>query len=121
MRGTRVRPQFGHLAADRSPGAFMNLRRHGRPLRRIEVLTGLALATGDAETAAAATAAVVALRNDQQMVLRAGVAARLDNIGKRWAAIVGADQWAKCVGDLSARPHDELRDLLVRSFAARAA
>jgi hypothetical protein len=99
----------------------MNLRRHGRPLRRIEVLTGLALATGDAETAAAATAAAVALRDDQQMVLPAGVAARLDRIWERWASIVGADQWAKCVGDLSARPHDELRDLLARSFAARAA
>jgi predicted ATPase/transcriptional regulator with XRE-family HTH domain len=116
-----VRLTAGEEAAGSFARAFMNLRRHGRPLRRIEVLTGLALATGDAEIAAAATAAAVVLRDDQQMVLPAGVAARLDRLGKRWASIVGADQWAKCIGDLSARPHDELRDLLVRSFAAQAA
>jgi predicted ATPase/transcriptional regulator with XRE-family HTH domain len=116
-----LRLTAGEDAAGSFARAFMNLRRHGRPLRRIEVLTGLALATGDAETAAAATAATVALRDDQQMVLPAGVAARLDRIGERWTSIVGADQWAKCVSDLSARPHDELRDLLARSFAARAA
>jgi predicted ATPase/transcriptional regulator with XRE-family HTH domain len=115
-----VRLTAGEEAAGSFARAFMNLRRHGKPLRRVEVLTGLALAVGDAEIAAAATAAAVALRDDQQMVLPAGVAARLDRIRERWASIVGADRWAQCVGDMSARPHDELRDLLVRAFAAQA-
>jgi hypothetical protein len=53
-------------------------------------------------------------------VLPTGVAARLDRICERWASIVGADRWAHCVGDMSARPHDELRDLLARAFAAQA-
>jgi len=115
-----VRLTAGDEAAGSFARAFMNLR-HGRPLRRVEVLTGLALAVGDAEIAAAATAAAVALRDDQQMVLPTGVAARLDRIWERWASIVGADRWAQCVGDMSARPHDELRDLLVRALAAQAA
>jgi predicted ATPase/transcriptional regulator with XRE-family HTH domain len=114
-----VRLTAGDEAAGSFARAFMNLR-HGRPLRRVEVLTGLALAVGDAEIAAAATAAAVALRDDQQMVLPTGVAARLDMICERWASVVGADRWAQCVGDMSARPHDELRDLLVRAFAAQA-
>jgi predicted ATPase len=114
-----VRLTAGDEAAGSFARAFMNLR-HGRPLRRVEVLTGLALAVGDAEIAAAATAAAVALRDDQQMVLPTGVAARLDRICERWASIVGADRWAQCVGDMTARPHDELGDLLVRAFAAQA-
>jgi predicted ATPase/transcriptional regulator with XRE-family HTH domain len=116
-----VRLAAGEEAAGSFALAFMNLRRHGQPLRRVEVLTGLALAVADAETAAAAAAAAVALRDDQQMVLPAGVAARLDRIWDRWASIVGADRWAQCMGDMSARPHDELPDLLVRAFAAQAA
>ncbi len=116
-----VRLTAGEEAAGSFARAFTNLRRHSKPLRRVEVLTGLALAVGDAEIAAAATAAAVALRDDQQMVLPAGVAARLDCIWERWASIVGADRWALYVADMSARPHDELRDLLVRAFAAQAA
>jgi tetratricopeptide (TPR) repeat protein len=116
-----VRLTAGEEATGSFARAFMNLRRHGKPLRRVEVLTGLALAVGDAEIAAAATAAAVALRDDQQMVLPAGVAARLDRICERWASIVGADRWAQCVDDMSARPHDELGDLLVRALATQAA
>jgi hypothetical protein len=116
-----VRLTAGEEAAGSFARAFTNLRRHSKPLRRVEVLTGLALAVGDAEIAAAATAAAVALRDDQQMVLPAGVAARLDCIWERWASIVGTDRWALYVADMSARPHDELRDLLVRAFAAQAA
>jgi predicted ATPase/transcriptional regulator with XRE-family HTH domain len=116
-----VRLTAGEEAAGSFARAFTNLRRHGRPLLQIEVLTGLALAVDDVEIAAAATAAAGALRDDQHMVLPAGVAARLDRICERWAPIVGADRWALCVGDMSARPHDELPDLLVRAFAAQAA
>jgi predicted ATPase/transcriptional regulator with XRE-family HTH domain len=116
-----VRLTAGEEAAGSFARAFTNLRRHGRPLLQIEVLTGLALAVDDVEIAAAATAAAGALRDDQHMVLPAGVAARLDRICERWAPIVGADRWALCVGDMSARPYDELPDLLVRAFAAQAA
>jgi predicted ATPase/transcriptional regulator with XRE-family HTH domain len=116
-----VRLTAGEEAAGSFARAFTNLRRHGRPLLQIEVLTGLALAVDDVEIGAAATAAAVALQDDQHMVLPAGVAARLDRICERWAPIVGADRWAQCVGDMSARPHDELPDLLVRAFAAQAA
>jgi hypothetical protein len=115
-----VRLTAGEEAAGSFARAFMDLRRHGRPLRRVEVLTGLALATREAEIAAAATAAAVALRDDQRMVLPPGVAARLDRICERWAPIVGADRWAQCVRDMSAQPQDELRDLLVRAVAAPA-
>jgi predicted ATPase len=112
-----VRLTAGEEAAGSFARAFMNLRRHGRPLRRVEVLTGLALAVDDAEIAAAATAAAVALRDDQHMVLPAGVAGRLDRIRERWASSVGADRWAQSVGDVSARPRDEVLDLLRRALA----
>ena len=116
-----VRLNAGEEAAGAFAQAFTNLRRHGRPLLQIEVLTGLALSVDDVEIAAAATAAAVALRDDQHMVLPAGVAARLDRIRDRWAPIVSADRWAQCLGAMSARPRDELPDLLVRAFAAQAA
>jgi hypothetical protein len=84
------------------------------------VLTGLALAVDEPGIAAAAAAAAVAVRDEQHMVLPPGIAARLDDIGKRWASSVGTDQWAQQVSDLSTRPHDELLGLLARRLAARA-
>jgi hypothetical protein len=96
------------------------MRRHSFPLRRVEVLTGLALAVDEPEIAAVAAAAGVAVRDEQHMVLPAGIAARLDDIWTRWASSVGTDQWAQRVSDLSTRPYDELLDLLARRLAARA-
>jgi hypothetical protein len=116
-----VRLTAGEEATGSFTRAFTNLRGHGRPLLQIEVLTGLALAVDDVEIAAAATAAAVAVRDDQHMVLPAGVAGRLDRICERWGPIVGADRWTRYVGDMSARPHDELPDMLVRAFAGQAA
>jgi predicted ATPase/transcriptional regulator with XRE-family HTH domain len=115
-----VRLTAGHEAAASFAQAFANLRRHGRPLLRVEVLTGLALAVDDAEVAAAATAAAVALRDDQEMLLPAGVAARLERVRERWASIVGADRWDQCVGGASERQPDELQDRLVRVVLAQA-
>jgi hypothetical protein len=83
------------------------------PLRRIEALSGLAIAAGEADIAATATAAIIAVRDEQHMALPAGVASRLDQAGQRWAAIIGADQWTQHVDALTTRPHDELLDLLV--------
>ena len=80
----------------------------------------MALAVDDAELAAAATAAAVAVRDEQHMVLPPGIAARLDRVWERWAPIAGKDRWAQQVSDLSARPHDELLELLVRGLAAPA-
>ena len=51
------------------------------PQRRVEVLTGLALAVDEPESAAAAAAAVVV--RDEHMPLPAGIAARLDEKWKR--------------------------------------
>ena len=115
-----VRLAAGEQAAGSFARALTQMRRHGFPLRRVEVLTGLALAVDEPELAAAATAAAVAVRDEQHMVLPAGIAARLDQVWKRWASIVGTDRWAQQVGDLSARPHDELLDLLARGLAAQA-
>ncbi len=112
-----VRLTGGEQAAGSFARALRNMRRYSLPLRRLEALTGLALTVDDAEIAAAAIAAAVALRDQQHMVLP-GVAARLDEVSQRWAAIVGADRWAQWVGDLSTRPHGELLDLLVRALAA---
>ena len=75
------------------PGAH-EMRRHGFPLRRVEVLTGLALAVDEPEIAAAAAAAAVAVRDEQHMVLPAGIAARLDEI---WEA-VGIDRRHRPMG-----------------------
>ena len=115
-----VRLTGGEQAAGSFARALTKMRRHGFPLRRVEVLTGLALAVDEPESAAAAAAAAVAARDEQHMVLPAGIAARLDEIWKRWASIVGTDRWAQRVSDLSTRPHDELLDLLARGLAARA-
>ena len=114
-----VRLAAGQQAAGSFARALRNMRRYSLPLRRLEALTGLALTVDDAEIAAAATAAAVALRDQQHMVLP-GVAARLDEVSRRWAAIVGAERWAQSVADLSTRPHDELLDQLVRALAAQA-
>jgi predicted ATPase/DNA-binding XRE family transcriptional regulator len=114
-----VRLTAGEQAAGTFARALTNMGRHGLPLRRVEVLTGLALAVDDAEIAAAATAAAVAVGDQHQVVLPAAVAARLDEIRERWASIVGANRWAQLVGDMSARPH-ELVDLLVRDLPAQA-
>ena len=97
-----VRLTGGEQAAGSFARALRNMRRYSLPLRRLEALTGLALAVDDAEIAAAATAAAVALRDDQHMVLP-GVAARLDEVSQRWAAVVGADRWAQWVGHSSTR------------------
>ena len=111
-------------AREQAAGSFASaltlMRRHSTPLRRAEVLSGLALAVDDAELAAAATAAAVAVRDEQGMVLPLLVAARLDEVWERWAPIVGTDRWAQRVSDLSAQPHDELLDLLARELAAQA-
>ena len=80
-----VRLAGGEQAAGSFARALRNMRRYSLPLRRLEALTGLALAVDDAEIAAAATAAAVALRDQQHMVLP-GVAARLDEVSQRWAA-----------------------------------
>jgi hypothetical protein len=77
----------------------------------------MALAVDDAELAAAATAAALAVRDEQHMVLPPGIAARLDEIWKRWSSIVGTDRWAQSVVDASARSYDELLDLLARLAA----
>ncbi len=113
-----VRLTAGEQAAGSFARALTTMGRHGAPLRRVEMLTGLALTIDDAEIAAAATAAAVTVRDQQHMVFPAGIAARLDEVSQRWAAIVGADRWAQWVGHLSTRPHDELLDLLVRALAA---
>ncbi len=115
-----VRLSGGEQAAGSFARALTSMGRLGFPLRRAEVLTGLALTVDDAEIAAAATAATIAVRNEQHMVLPAGIAARLDETWERWAAIVGTDRWAQSVADLSARPHAELLDQLVRGLAAQA-
>jgi predicted ATPase len=115
-----VRLTGGEQAAGSFAGALTKIRRHSFPLRRVEVLTGLALAVDEPGIAAAAAAAAVAVRDEQHMVLPAGIAARLDDIWRRWAASVGTDQWAQRVSDLSTRPHDELLDLLARRLAAQA-
>jgi predicted ATPase/transcriptional regulator with XRE-family HTH domain len=115
-----VRLTGGEQAAGSFAGALTKMRRHSFPLRRVEVLTGLALAVDEPGIAAAAAAAAVAVRDEQHMVLPPGIAARLDDIGKRWASSVGTDQWAQQVSDLSTRPHDELLGLLARRLAARA-
>jgi len=115
-----VRLTAGEQAAGPFAQALTKMRRHSFPLRRVEALTGLALTVDEPEIAAAAAAAAVAVRDEQHMVLPAGIAARLDEIWKRWASIVGTDQWAQRVSDLSTRPHDELLDLLARRLAARA-
>ena len=111
-------------AREQAAGSFASaltvMRRHSTPLRRAEVLSGLALAVDDAELAAAATAAAVAVRDEQGMVLPLLVAARLDEVWERWAPIVGTDRWAQRVSDLSSQPHDELLDLLARQLAAQA-
>ena len=108
-----VRLAADEPAAGSFASALMQMRRHITPLRRVEVLAGLALAVDDAELAAAATAAAVAVRDQQHMVLPAGVDARLEEIRVRWASVVGTQRWVQRVGDLSARPHDDLLDLLV--------
>jgi hypothetical protein len=115
-----VRLSAGDSAAGSFAGALAIGGSHGLPLRRVEALTGLALAVDDAETAAAATAAAIAVRDDHQLVLPAGVTARLDGVWERWASIVGADRWAQRVGDMSARPHHELLDLLLGALPAQA-
>ena len=115
-----VRLAAGEQAAGSFASALTQMRRHSTPLRRVEVLTGLALAVDEPEIAAAAAAAAVAVRDEQHMVLPPGVAARLDETRKRWASTVGTDRWAQQVSDLSARPHDELLDLLTRGPAAQA-
>jgi predicted ATPase len=115
-----VRLTGGEHASGIFARALTQMRRHGTPLRRIEVLTGLALTVDESEIAAAATAATVAVRDEQHMVLPAGIAARLDETWERWAAIVGTERWAQSVADLSTRSHDELLDQLVRHLAARA-
>jgi hypothetical protein len=114
-----VRLTGGEQAAGTFARALTNMGRHSFPLGRVEVLTGLALAVDDAEIAAAATAAAVTVRDEQHMVLPAGVAARLDEICARWASIVGTERWTQSVVDLSTRPHDELLELLVRALAVR--
>ena len=108
-----VRLAAGEQAAGTFARALTQMRRHGTPLRRVEVLTGLALTVDDAEIAAAATAAAIAVRDQQHMVLPAGIAARLDEVRERWASVVGTERWAQSVADLSTRPPDELLDLLV--------
>jgi hypothetical protein len=113
-----VRLAAGEPAAESFASALTQMRRHGTPLRRVEVLTGLALAVDEPEIAAAAVAAAIAVRDEQHMVLPPGIAARLDEVWERWASIVGTDRWAQKVSDLSARPHDELLDLLARGVAA---
>ena len=115
-----VRLTAGEQAAGSFARALTQMRRHSFPLLRVEVLTGLALAVDESESAAAAAGAAVSVRDEQHMVLPAGIAARLDEVWKRWASIVGTDRWAQQVADLSARPHDELLDLLVRRLAAQA-
>jgi hypothetical protein len=114
-----VRLAGGEEAAGSFAKALTKMRRYGFPLRRVEVLTGLALAVDEPEIAVAAAAAALAESDEQHMVLPAGIAARLDEIGKRWASIVGTDRWAQRLSDLSTRPHDELLDLLARGLAAR--
>ena len=115
-----VRLTGGEQAAGTFAKALTNMGRHSFPLGRVEVLTGLALTVDDVEIAAAATAAAVTVRDQQHMLLPAGVAARLDEMCARWASIVGTERWTQSVVDLSTRPHDELLDLLVRALAARA-
>jgi predicted ATPase/DNA-binding XRE family transcriptional regulator len=112
-----VRLAAGEQAAGSFASALTQMRRHSTPLRRVEVLTGMALAVDDAELAAAATAAALAVRDEQHMVLPPGIAARLDEIWKRWSSIVGTDRWAQSVVDASARSYDELLDLLARLAA----
>jgi len=115
-----VRLAGGEQAAGSFAEALTTMRRHSFPLRRVEVLTGLALAVDEPEIAAAAAAATVAVRDEQHMVLPARIAARLDHTYERWTANLGTDQWTQRVSDLSTRPHDELLDLLARRLAARA-
>ena len=115
-----VRLTGGEQAAGSFARALTHMRRHSLPLRRVEALLGLALAVDEPEIAAAATAAAVAVRDEQDMVLPPRVAARLGDVWERWASIVGTDRWAQQVSDMSARPHDELPDQFVRGLAARA-
>ena len=115
-----VRLAAGEQAAGLFAQALTKLRHHAFPLRRVEVLTGLALAVDEPEIAAAAAAAAVAVRDEHHMVLPARIAARLNDIWKRWASSIGTDEWAQQVSDMSTRPHDELWDLLTRRRAARA-
>jgi tetratricopeptide (TPR) repeat protein len=115
-----VRLSAGEQAAGLFAQALTKLRHHAFPLRRVEVLTGLALAVDEPEIAAAAAAAAVAVRDEHHMVLPARIAARLSDIWQRWASSIGTDQWEQQVSDLSTRPHDELLDLLARRRAPRA-
>jgi predicted ATPase/transcriptional regulator with XRE-family HTH domain len=112
-----VRLSGGEDAAGSFARAFTITRRHGLPLRRVEVLTGLALAVDDAEIAAVATAAAFAARNDEQIVFPARIAARLDGVRQRWVSTVGSERWAQSVDGMSARPRDELLELLARVLA----
>ena len=114
-----VRLIGGDQAAASFAKALTHMQHYSLPLRRLEALTGLAVAVDNPEIALAATAAAVALRDDQHMVLP-GIADRLDEITQRWAAIVGADRWAQWVHHLPMRPHDELLDRLIRALSAQA-
>ena len=97
-----VRLTGGEQAAGSFARALKNMGRYSLPLRRLEALTGLALAVDDAEIAAAATAAAVALRDDQHMVLP-GVAARLDEYRSGGqpssAPSDGRSRWPTCRHD----------------------
>ena len=95
-----VRLTAGEQAAGSFARALTQMRRHGTPLRRVEVLTGLALAVDDAEIAAAATAATVAVRDEQHMVLPPGIAARLDES----MGAVGIDRRHRPMGAAGERP-----------------
>jgi predicted ATPase/transcriptional regulator with XRE-family HTH domain len=114
-----VRLTAGEDAAGSFAKALTKTRGHSLLLQRVEVLTGLALAVDEPEIAAAAAAAAIAVRDEQQMALPAGIAARLDEIWRRWGSIVGTDRWAQRVSDLSTQPHHELLDVLARGLAAR--
>jgi hypothetical protein len=103
----------GEPAVESFTKALSAMRAHSMPLRRVEALTGLAVAVDDAETAATATAAAITVRDEQHMVLPTAVAARLDEASQRWASTVGTTNWTQQLDELSKRPHAQLLDLLL--------
>jgi predicted ATPase/transcriptional regulator with XRE-family HTH domain len=114
-----VRLATGAPAVESFVKALTSMGRNGLSLRRVEALVALAFAVDDADVAATAIFAAIAIRDEQHVVFPASVAARLDEIRLRWTSIIGLDQWNRRMDELAARPDDELLDLLIRTIAAR--
>ena len=92
--------------------ALHHSRAHAQPLFTVQLLSGLAAATDDAETAALAHAAVVSICTRHDMTPPEGIASRLEADLRRWSSGADGAHWNRLVREYEARPLAELIDTI---------